>query len=62
MLAALPAEVSATLRAQATAILSDETGDTAEAVMATLLATVDSATADTLFDGWDAILVELETL
>jgi len=62
MLAALPTEVRATLKAQAEAILADESGATAEAVMAALLESVDSDTADALFDGWDAILAELENL
>ena len=62
MLAALPAEVRATLTAQAEAILSDGTGAMAESVVAELLESADSATADALFDGWDEILAELETL
>lgn len=62
MLASLPPAVRATLTAQATAILADGTGATAEAVVAGLLKAVDSATADLLFDGWDGIIGELEAL
>jgi hypothetical protein len=48
------------LRPYAAAIVSDETGEDTERIMAQLLDDLDSDTADWLFDNWDSVLGRLD--
>ena len=59
VLAQLPVRVRRVLAFKAQAIKRDETGATAERVVAKLLESVDDKTADLLYEKWDDILDEL---
>jgi hypothetical protein len=48
------------LQPYAAAILSDETGEDTERIMAQVLDDLDSDTADWLFDNWESILGKLD--